>query len=336
MRYCRVENGLVTNVYTGNLGWLDNNGDPLTDEDYIRDHSIYPMVEEHAGDDAYIESDKTNWTVTTVNVIVDYFDLINPNTVSYRISTSVTMNDESQWIWDVAERTCTITYTIKSRTDEEIQDIIDTTPTKPDEDYETHLEKPQNEWLYDGAIVEKTYYNIIPDPNRETKSEIFYDIERTDSAGWVITGDDVQEVCTFTYKTDIQKVKDDMKKDFADSRWKIEVGSMYYDNGTDIDIFHTDRASQMKFTAKYMYITTGDVTEEYIEWKTIRGFINMVPDVFKEVCKKVENFVALSYKAESAVYNEMETINDIAGLETIHNEKWARLAVEDSVFLAEM
>ena len=332
MRYTKIVNGTIEKI-SGSPGWLDDNGVPLTDEVYIRDHSIYPITEPHKGDDGYIEQDMDKWVIEADKVTVAYYTVIDSGLKSTRLDTTITKLPQTEWVYDDVMNTTTIQYITHIKTDEEMLYIIDNHMVTPSyKDSSIYEEKPRSEWLFDGFTVHKTYYTIVIDPDRDQYSDIFYDVTIADRSSWVVVGDDIQEKCIFMPKTDLAEIKNRLNDVIAEYRWRVETGGMMFNEY----IISTDRESQLKVLAKYT-IVSGSGAVDNIVWKTQDGFISFTSVDFLTMCLAVESFVNESYNQEHLLYNDLqgsqEQLITFDILKAIFDRVDTSFTVNGSVFL---
>lgn len=330
MRYAKITDGSMDVI--GYPGWLDSSGQPLTDDVYIRDHGIYPIVEDHYGDDGYVEKDQGEWYMEATRVVVTYYTVVdNPPTVEL-LDTVVGMLPQELWVYDITHSTVEVRYQVRERTDEEIEQILSDYPLSNNGmDSNIYEPKPVRQWGFKGAYVEKRHYTILEDPERLTHSTIFYDITPTDRESWVVNGDIIQESCTFTPKTDMIAMKSQLNGYVADYRWNVEVGGYMFEGNT----IATDRDSQSKILTRYIMVKEGTITED-IYWKTENGFYPLAPAKFIEMAIAVESFITEVYNKEHLLYIDIQgsehTTDTFERLYGIYNTVGDAFDVEGSVY----
>ncbi|MCK5018752.1 MAG: DUF4376 domain-containing protein [Candidatus Peribacteraceae bacterium] len=330
MRYARVVDDKVHSVYNGSLGWMDDKGVPLTDDVYVMDHGIYPVTEPHISDDRYMEQDMEQWVINDNGVTITYYLIVDDEIQGQNdIGVKITKLPKTEWVYNIVEQTVDVQYDVSIRTDEEISRVVaGHIAPEPDKDYDLYLEKPQREWLFDGLNVYKTYYTIVPDPNREQHSEVFYDVKRGSRRDWLNDGNLTFEKCIFTPKTDLPRVKSNLKNYIADHRWRVETGGVFFMDKT----ISTDRDSQSKILSKYTLIRDNGSVDD-IFWKTVNGFVRITPEEFTDMAVFVDKFVNSTYKRESLLYNDIEITDTFNGLKDIFDKVETFLVVDDSVFV---
>jgi hypothetical protein len=312
MRYTKVEENVVASVYPANPGWLHDDGTPLTDQEYIEDHQVYPVVDNDGYGTIYYDKDIAEWTVGATDVTPSYYTLTGTPPAS-TLGLYYVENDVSEWT--VTGDLIQPTYTVKSRNDQEMEDI--TNNVEVVESNDTGISpKPKNDWLMPGQYVAVTYYELIPDPERANYIKELYIIEPTDPATWTVTGNTTQEVCVFTPKTDISDIQGGLLSKSATMRYDIEVNGMWFDLDTVNVLIDTDRFSQTRMSDKYVYYTTESTpNEEWLTWKTTSGRLRMTVETFKVMSVKLYDLIDDLYEAETGYSSTIESAESFNELE---------------------
>lgn len=328
MRYVKVENGVIGDIID-NPGWLNDQGQPLEDSVYIQRFGIYPLDEEHRGDDGYYVRPKDEWVISDTGVSVLYYTIIDERPDSVYLGISVDQISEDHWVVNISNNTIEVGYEERQRSDIEIDEIIENYETTTLMDgVDGYQQKPREEWLFDGGYITKTYYKVIPDDQRELHPVCLYDISTTDPSTWVVDGDEIYEKCVFTQKTDIIRMRIGMKDVIAHYRWLIEVGGVMMNEHK----FATDRDSQLKVTAKYILAINGK-TDDVIYWKTNDGFIGFTVDEFVGMALTVERFVSDVYNRERMLYIDIQECDTFEQLKSIYDNMESLFDVPDSAYI---
>ena len=333
MRYVKVfeaEDGSKSGeILSERPQWCFDGGVSVSDEYLIDNANIFPLIEDHFGDDSYLIKSSSEWDYNLDNVTVNYYNVID-NTLPEEIplSDDYVSKSEDQWIYDEDANTVEIQYDVYTRTDEEISDFIEDHGIEDvDQDWSGYEEKPKSDWLFTGGVIKKTRWEILEDSDQDNYSDIFYKSTITDESEWLITDTTKQQKLTFSERS-ISDIKISLVERISYYRWEIEIGG-YVWNGNSI---HTDRESQTKLTSMYTLIKSGAITGD-ITFKTMDGFIVMSVSDMESMCLGVNTFIQTLYTKESVLIDQINNASTFQGLVDIYDNMSSLMSVSGAIFV---
>jgi hypothetical protein len=319
MKYAKVSEEKIVKLYGQKPNWLDDDGNILSDEWFIENESIYPIVSNRPDSQQVKVKPIEDW-ILQADYIEQTFWIIDENLPEYNpLLQKPVIQPEEDWI--VTETTIQKTYSLVDCTEKDAWEYVNRNNViSPNTDHSKFIEKPLQQWSFCDNTITKTYWEIIEDPDRQNYPDVLYSRQVNEMDQWIKTDTTIQKTYTYT-EHDISTIQEKLNSYLSDLRWLIEVSGFRW-NGHRI---HSDRESQTKILASFITAKDNIVTE-ITKWKTMDGFVMLSPEDSQNLGLSTLSFVQKLYDTEEVLSNDIKTKETFADLSAFYydiiNKDW--------------
>lgn len=317
MRYGEVEGGEIVKVYEEKPKWFLDDGSQLSDS-MLAERSVYPIIEDYPSEQGYIVKPMTDWDINVDSITLKFWliDRQIPSEYNPMFHNLVKGDNES---WTYTDTTVTQPYTIVDKTEGEISDFISENRVVGMADSTGYIEKhfTEWEWNFSEERIDKTYWQVVDDPNKENYSEFLYDVSLKPFSEWAFDAETNTTQMTYDYTpAPLEEAKERMKGFVAHFRWQVEIGGFIWTELNPAgDKIPTDRESQTKLMSAFISAKDGIITTD-TRWKIIGDYLTLNPTQMQNMCLSVQSFIQSLYDREYDLRAEIDS-SDFSNLETI-------------------